>query len=573
MSAAHESLSAADVPEIGFASSHLRSVAGSLFERADGVNTDAQALISDWVKIGEHYTTPTSDQLLSRVRTIGPPIAAYTDSHTQLATMLAFSANGFADFERERAGLLTRISNVRPEAATDDTTTLRSDIASFGRRLQEYTDDLTRAIARISGGTGGPLPAAMTTPKHNMSERYERALGAQTRRLLERLSTLSADKLAMLAAAHPDWLRLLIDNAPPADEVRTWWDSLTDTQRGNLLLGIPLVVGNLNGIAEGARIMANKRNLQARISHLQFMKDEGLLSDAELTELDNLTQLRDNAPLIYDTHGNRVESLSGGQQLLVFDPEKQAVATYRGPIDPTTGRIPADLANLAFFTPGTNSDLTNVAGNITAASRISDGTYGGTAVIYWQGGLFPKAQAWPIDLSTLSPGDGEVLGEKYAEFADGTSIGPDTRVTSVNHSYGNIIYSEAEMSGFTPDAHVALSGEGMGHLTDTGGKFVGDPAIERYSLIAPGDDVVGKQWYPSAGWAVNATYPSQQWEDSNYTDLATGSAHGHEITGHDLSGLLSQGSDSLRNVQYVVDGDNSRVTAAAQPSPDLTGAR
>lgn len=85
--------------------------------------------------------------------------------------------------------------------------------------------------------------------------------------------------------------------------------------------------------------------------------------------------------------------------------------------------------------------------------------------------------------------------------------------------------------------------------------------------------MVGKQWYPSAGWAVNATYPSQQWEDSNYTDLATGSAHGHEITGHDLSGLLSQGSDSLHNVQYVVDGDNSRVTAAAQPSPDLTGAR
>ncbi len=85
--------------------------------------------------------------------------------------------------------------------------------------------------------------------------------------LLGMLAGLSATDLRALLAAHPELPTKLGKAAPQA--VADWWHSLDRPDGGiseaqtALVVGLPTVIGALNGIAWDARYSANKLNIQA----------------------------------------------------------------------------------------------------------------------------------------------------------------------------------------------------------------------------------------------------------------------------------------------------------------------
>ncbi|MBL0885565.1 alpha/beta hydrolase [Myceligenerans indicum] len=384
-----------------------------------------------------------------------------------------------------------------------------------------------------------------------------------------------------------------VDGATPA-EIRGWWDGLDPWQRRALIAGIPLLVGNLNGIPMGSRAEANEINLRNEIARLEgelarlddvpspavgeslggwlgrvfAMKrqrdDLRAAIDSYATYLD-LPEPRDRYG--YDADGEYAKiGTTTRAQVIAFDPAKDAIATYNGPLD-EHGDIPGWVKNIAIHVPGTTTKVESYDGTdlrgyqmYDAANRAKLGAEP-TAIITWAGGRLPQHvdAAWD--------GYSRDLGPKLADFAAGVRRSEDSTLTVTGHSYGAAVVGHAEAAGLEADRILYVAGAGLGNDDEAVADFPRTGDKPHYSMIARNDLVTGSSQNADLGHLGHGASPQ---DDPDVVRLETGFQEaGDEDSGtiEDLnpigahSGVYTVGSTSFANIVGVITGTQVELYA------------
>lgn len=125
---------------------------------------------------------------------------------------------------------------------------------------------------------------------------------------LQALSAVPSSQVSDFVSQNPNIVRDLLSAPPPAAQVGGWWASLSDSDRRNLTLGAPELIGNLDGVPYVVRNDANRRQLRSTIRELEL---EGLNAGRAIAaqNLQRLNMLYSIADALGPTTANPPRSL------------------------------------------------------------------------------------------------------------------------------------------------------------------------------------------------------------------------------------------------------------------------
>lgn len=380
------------------------------------------------------------------------------------------------------------------------------------------------------------------------------------------------------------------------DIIRETWNTMDQATRDALLAASPMILGNLNGIPIRDRVTANHTNIrdeiarrEAEIARLQEKLDgmtarnhwsaqrRKSLSDeiAELREpIGAWKDLLDEQPVWYDESGR--EHKHSGAQVVVFNADANAIATYHGAIDPVTGDIPVWVQNVAVSVPGTTTTISEF-GHGTGASLYSaaiDANGPGSAVFQWAGGSFPQLEVpGPTDASYSHD-----LAPKLVDFVAGIERPADSTLTVMGHSYGGATVGLAEQAGLKADRILYVSAAGMGAGVAGVEDFPYTSGVPHYSMMARNDAVVGMiqgdhdDWYAIHGQspllADDVTRLETGWIDHADPDSADLEDYGFPNGIESHSSVLNPRSTAFHNIVEVITGGEAISWA---PNEYVTG--
>ena len=455
-----------------WAATEWRAEAGSAFRDADELLVTEFATLMDAVEqhgvVLEAYGVEIGDiasvqRLLDRRRVeVAAALRRTSDSLLVLEAEEAASPLSGSDLrDVERQALR------RGEQADHD------ELAGVGRRWAELVERRDAAdsacIAGLYGAAVGDFMAAAvevcesTTPEE----------------ALLRLDGLSAVELALLFGENPLLAGLIAQASPEA--VREWWDSLAllrplqsdglSVAQQALVLAVPWLIGNLDGVPPLARIKANASTAAGQVVENQRVIDDIArhpLDDPRARELiaelerEN-TYLRDAAAVpprvqlyTYDRAADRIVEMLG-EWPVAGAPER--IYTY----------VPGTSAQMKDFWK-TGPGPQDLSGRLMADDGVDS-----VAFIY-KDGRFPGGgdQVFPAERKSLvaalaqansSPFARE-SGERLAAFRAGLDVGgaaagsPAPRSVGIGHSWGTANILASELAGARFDHVVSLAGAG-----------------------------------------------------------------------------------------------------------------
>lgn len=236
------------------------------------------------------------------------------------------------------------------------------------------------------------------------------------------------------------------------------------------------------------------------------------------------------------------------RQILQFDPSREILVELNGDLDI------AD--HVAVLVPGMNTTLDNSAETNGTAGAFVTATRGDVAAITYLGGRFPQSDFLPFAvLDAADPRYALTMAPRLAAFSreldtvvDGS--GRPIDVTYIGHSYGGAILGTAEAVGLTADRtlYVAAAGAGIG-VDEPADWNNGNPAVQRYSMTAPGDPIQLVQQLGVLGVDPDEMPDVQRLDTGRYDD-------GRPVAGLGAhSGVLDvPASDAWRTVLAVITG-------------------
>jgi uncharacterized protein YukE len=257
---------------------------------------------------------------------------------------------------------------------------------------QRRQADAAFAAALDSAASRGPLAAA-TAPGKTYTD-------AQ---LLALVKGMSASDITILMKQRPDLAKQLTDdlNSWSAAKVSAWWGALAPAVAIGLIAGIPIAIGNLNGVPYGARDAANRTELpldtaasKARLAKLEAESAEFVKSGmlAETDGLDPFALQIEAEQKNLDGLESINASLSGvgnaPRELLSLSQDHPPLAAVSiGDID--------TAKDVTYMVPGMDSDTSGMGDWSNAAQNlyIKQGFVGGDsqrAVVAWMGYVSPK---------------------------------------------------------------------------------------------------------------------------------------------------------------------------------------
>ncbi|MBD8584128.1 hypothetical protein IFT90_06110 [Frigoribacterium sp. CFBP 8766] len=349
------------------------------------------------------------------------------------------------------------------------------ELASVGRRWAELVDRRdaadTACIAALYG-------AAATSDFESASSDIREATTSE--QALRRLDGLSVVDLALLFAENPLLAKLIAEASPEA--VREWWDSLAllrplqgDGLSGAqqaLLLAVPWLIGNLDGVPPLARIKANASTAAGQVVENQRMIDDIArhpLDDPRAREL--IAELeQENAYL------RGAAAVPPRVQLYTYDRAADRIVEMLGkwPVAGAPERVYT-------YVPGTSAQMkdfwkTGPGPQDLSGRLMADDGVDSVAFIY-KDGRFPGGgdQVFPAERKSLvaalaqansSPFARE-SGERLASFRAGLDVGgaaagsPAPRSVGIGHSWGTANILASELAGARFDHVVSLAGAGV----------------------------------------------------------------------------------------------------------------
>ncbi|ONI67112.1 hypothetical protein BWI15_28505 [Kribbella sp. ALI-6-A] len=305
-------------------------------------------------------------------------------------------------------------------------------------------DNLGRyaALMALPSGTAEAFQTSFVNELANAVNTYTAQMAAK----------VAADSSTLAAGLTPAAVTAPPPGASP-DQVKAWWDSLTDEQRATVLRDSPDQIGNLDGIPATIRDAANRSMLDQQLAALQA--ERGAL--AQKLETQNKTPA---GPLYTDILELREldEKIAGVgqiQQRLAEAPAGQPPAFLLG-LDPTgDGQAivaignPDTAGNVATMVPGTTARLGTFGGEMARADLLWQSAQRAgspsTSVVAWLG--YDAPDEIP-NASSASYADGAV--KPLQDFQNGlrsTHEGPRSLNTVVGHSYGTTAIGHAAVKG------------------------------------------------------------------------------------------------------------------------------
>ncbi len=349
------------------------------------------------------------------------------------------------------------------------------------------------------------------------------------------------------------------------EEVKAWWDGLTEAEREAVIAAYPDRIGQGDGLPADARDQANRILLDDDLSRLAAKERDDTLSPLERSILANAQQARDSLANA-DAYTDPLDpGLEPGGTLWLYDP-----AAYDG-----DGRVAVAVGDLdhasdvAIFAPGINTDMADTTSYTDKMMNLYESTrYNGdgssVATMYWLGYDAPDG---PLDLATLTEGRAEDGGRNLSDAIDGlrASRSDDpAHLTAIGHSYGSTTTSYAVNGNPDVDDVALLGSPGAGpahHASDLG------PGADHVYVGRDSRDLVavlGDEGWIGKGGLGLGTDPSSEDFDATRFEAEDVDRSWHRNTGDAHSSYLDSDTESLYNLGLIVDGHGDDVNVAAQ---------
>lgn len=391
------------------------------------------------------------------------------------------------------------------------------------------------------------------------------------------------------------------DTAP--EDVKRWWDGLTDEQRRQLITQHPPLLGNLNGIPADVRDQVNVKVMDDDLDRVEnaarqhgvstdaVMKDPGRfgLSANDITRYQNAQKTQEG--LLHDlgidtsTDHRRYSEISAQERH-----DKNLRPTMLWAYDPTAfnGKGKAAIAignpdrseNTAVIVPGTGSSVKSGwlsdghddAKNLYDQSRQADPN-NPTAVIAWMGYDTPESFTDP---NIANPGLARAGGDALAWDVNSLGVthqgGVPQHLTVIGHSYGSTTVADAfAHSGMTANDAVLLGCPGTDlarsaadfHLNG-GQVYVGDASTDPVGWIGESgaglpnfvNDSLGNLVGSSAGLGSDPAH--EGFGAVRFRAEVPGS---DMISTDDHSHYYKMGSESLRSMTDIVSGHGANLSS------------
>ncbi|MDN4479647.1 alpha/beta hydrolase [Demequina muriae] len=577
------------------------------------VDTRTSEAQSEWSGLRDVYEMAETPTLVSKFAVVSQAGDDFTDALSQAAGALRDLAAALQEARQRVDTLRLEIPQLREGVATyrrsleeqyeqefapdaevwgpgqyEWNARLRTECLQVETLIQQAVEDCQKALSRIESPPFSVTSTFRTdepwTSTTTPAEQHERFHAGLASAIFDRLADHGGAEAAALLRDHPNWADVLLDTPPSATQVREWWSDLDTATAQALIAGAPLLVGNLNGVRLDHRIAANRINMQhaidaeqeevealrQRMNRMQGPGNVGARFDIE----DQIAAINDRIDVwqgLLDDPTTYVDEYSArqritGAQVVAFDIERQSVATYHGPIDPSTGEVPSWIENVAVSVPGTGASMVGWSSERAQAIHENDSD-GRTAVFQWAGGEFPQSIPGATNASYSHD-----LAPKLASFVNGLQVPSESSVTVLGHSYGGATVGVAQAEGMKADRilYVAAAGLGDGNsgLTD----FPHTADVPQYSLMARNDSVVGAIQPSFMDWVhgpstldtpgivrletgrIDASDHGSEWIESYNT---TGNWSPPAFDSH--STVFTPGSTSFQSIMAVITGGEAEL--------------
>lgn len=382
-----------------------------------------------------------------------------------------------------------------------------SDIAALEAQLQQL-DNIIGAAAHdlqdpnLDANSRSALQSLINDAKADAADDTRSALGqlqgirnGYSGTLQNSLTTLRADgydpkPLAPAdAQAGPEEFAIPPPSTKPED-VKRWWDSLSQQEKDQLLAQHPPELGNLNGIDTISRDSVNQAVMNDDISRVENAAAQHHVSVDQVSQHPELYGLAPSAITRYNNAVKTKAGLStdsdGGKNpvfLQTYDPEafegrgREAIAIGN----------PDTADNTTVLVPGTGSSvrdgyLTHRDGlNVYNETQRADPNKS-NSVLVWMGYHAPDSAIDPqIGQTTLARNGGGLLAGDVNALAV-THGGAPSHVTVMGHSYGSTTVADAAAGSGMHANDIVLVGcpgtdlahsAGDFHLPEGGHVYVG----------------------------------------------------------------------------------------------------
>lgn len=450
----------------------------------------------------------------------------------------------------------------RIELLTDQVNDLDRELQSLATERQHADAACTTAL---TGTTVLGTLAAFTSG------------GTSSSALLARLAQLSATELLILAHTQPALFEQLHTAPPTPTEVADWWAKLDPSAQAALIAAAPAVIGNLSGVAYGARDQANRIYLETQLE--QARKEYARLSDQPRTS-------RMPPPGLSDAE-TRLQALKNIQAtLLVGAPGDRFLVALTGDVPPLAQVAIGNLdtaENVSYLIPGMGTYTTDMAGWTRAAQNIFNeqrflDTSQSYAVVAWIGYKTPPIPgADGLDFGVFRGEYARAGADKLAADLAGfnaATAGSTSTLNVVAHSYGTTTSATAlaehdlEVRNYvmlgSAGIEPAIGGAAGVHAEHVYAAQAPEPA-----LWAPSDS--GDRWawngrrYSGRDNPVDAEFGAIVFGadgEPGHADLKPTTEHDSIAGGDDDEsyGYLEKKTESLRNTARVLIGQREKVT-------------
>ncbi len=522
------------------------------------------------------------------------------DKITQLDTTLAEQRRAVAHLREAWEGQAASAALARAERNLDNQEALRARLsamqqalASGGAQLTSTRDRLLRLVGmlRSTGWRIADDGTATAPPVPPILKLFAPAWTAVIKKLLAVFTEIDTQTAAAVreAASGPvpatppgtpgDARQLPAGDTDP-DDVKEWWDSLSQAERDGLIAAHPPELGNLNGIPAEVRGEVNEKVMNDDLDRVRDAAEEhGVsvdqvlenpaaygLSATDAARYHNAEQTRKGLAQARDEDIRNRPVLLWAYEPLAFDGQGKAALAIGDP----------DKAqNTAVVVPGTGSSVeqgwleSSNAVDLYDQMRKADPDET-TSVIAWMGYDAPDS---PIDRRIATPWlarhGGDLLAADVNGFA-ATHEGGPSNVTVIGHSYGSTTVANAFAgSGMQADNAVLIGSPGTDlarsaadfNLPGGGNVYVGAASSDPVTWLGQGGiapDLINSQLgFPLGPAAGLGTDPAG--------DSYGGVRFTAEVPGRtgpsfgDHSSYYTPGSESLRAITDIATGDAAKL--------------
>ncbi|MDH6194384.1 pimeloyl-ACP methyl ester carboxylesterase/uncharacterized protein YukE [Mycobacterium frederiksbergense] len=471
----------------------LTQSAGDLSQAAAGLQTQIErqqatidSLRSQWSGTASSAAIASAEHNLRRMQEMHSAM-------TQAQSVLAAGGTQLTEMRSQIVHTVAQLQNQGWQVSPDGTVSIRpgSALAMFAM-LSPANAMMLRLLAMKNSAALKAMLAQFDATDQQVSERLRASASA-----LGGGGTASGPGGPLAGKGSDD--EPAIPNSKDPNEVKKWWDSLSQEQRDKLLREHPDKLGNLNGVPVEARNQANRDVMHQDINRVSDAARAHNVSEDEVKAHPDKYGLSTNDINRYNNAKRVEEGIRHNAKQTKLRDEDMYLYVYEPDGLGGEGRAaiaignPDTADNTTVVVPGTSHSVkegwlsSDDAANIYNETKNADHNRT-NSVIAWMGYDAPDSLTDPqVGQTGLAHAGGQLLAGDVNALEATHQSGHDNHMTVIGHSYGSTTVADAA-AGYGMHANdvvlVGCPGTDMAknagdfHLRDGGHVYVGSASTD-----------------------------------------------------------------------------------------------